>query len=461
MACITDFAKAASRSECNSSEFICSCDASSNVIFHDVSTLTEKLFPIVEAMQKHFSAGTGTYYSDSIFFLSVALHRIIPKDISRIIQLDLDLKFKTNIRELFEEFDNFLQNSVIGIANEMQPVYRLEAVLYNWDFITWREKTGRQSPKLFKNLSQLTFGLINCFLPKTSPVLCLPPAEEEIGQGEHTRRLYLPGLYYFRLYRARCRAVNGAHLCTSWEVLAVEHSYRKLVPRGLRPDNLLPDKVKTEEQIAEWNSILLECSAKIMQFLIQLEQQSLDKTNGELDIEIKKIRTFDKEPSFLAMESKLSKNSENFKRNIRQKKHYKLQRDYRDFQEGNIFKNKNKRRFNINKAHNKGFSSSDETEWSESESRPRYQKRQNTRFTQHTPSGQTKGILRNTDRNITFTDPPVDSIATTNSRHESIAGPIQSPLTFLDQDWPQPQRERLRDRNRWGYKTQKSKYQQL
>ncbi|XP_075058351.1 xyloside xylosyltransferase 1 [Mixophyes fleayi] len=94
------------------------------VIFHDVSALTDKLFPIVEAMQKLFSAGTGTYYSDSIFFLSVALHRIMPKDISRIIQLDLDLKFKTNIRKLFEEFDNFLQSSVIGIAHEMQPVYR-------------------------------------------------------------------------------------------------------------------------------------------------------------------------------------------------------------------------------------------------------------------------------------------------------------------------------------------------
>lgn len=94
------------------------------VIFHDVIALTEKLFPIVEAMQKLFSAGTGTYYSDSIFFLSVALHHIMPKDITRIIQLDLDLKFKTNIRELFEEFDNFLQYSVIGIAQEMQPVYR-------------------------------------------------------------------------------------------------------------------------------------------------------------------------------------------------------------------------------------------------------------------------------------------------------------------------------------------------
>uniref|UniRef100_A0A452I9G5 Uncharacterized protein n=1 Tax=Gopherus agassizii TaxID=38772 RepID=A0A452I9G5_9SAUR len=40
--------------------------------------LTEQLFPVVEAMQKHFSAGSGSYYSDSIFFLSVAMHRIMP-----------------------------------------------------------------------------------------------------------------------------------------------------------------------------------------------------------------------------------------------------------------------------------------------------------------------------------------------------------------------------------------------
>ncbi|XP_036611740.1 xyloside xylosyltransferase 1 [Trichosurus vulpecula] len=49
------------------------------VIFHDVGVLTEKLFPVVEAMQKHFSAGSGTYYGDSIFFLSVAMHQIMPK----------------------------------------------------------------------------------------------------------------------------------------------------------------------------------------------------------------------------------------------------------------------------------------------------------------------------------------------------------------------------------------------
>ncbi|XP_059543427.1 xyloside xylosyltransferase 1 isoform X2 [Myotis daubentonii] len=94
------------------------------VVFHDVAVLTDKLFPIVEAMQKHFSAGSGTYYSDAIFFLSVAMHQIMPKEILQIIQLDLDLKYKTNIRELFEEFDNFLPGAIIGIAREMQPVYR-------------------------------------------------------------------------------------------------------------------------------------------------------------------------------------------------------------------------------------------------------------------------------------------------------------------------------------------------
>ncbi|XP_054062501.1 xyloside xylosyltransferase 1 isoform X1 [Rissa tridactyla] len=93
------------------------------VIVHDVNELTEKLFPIVEAMQKHFSAGSGTYYSDAIFFLSVAMHRIMPKEITQIIQVDLDLKYKTNIRDLFDEFDNFPEGAVIGIAREMQPVY--------------------------------------------------------------------------------------------------------------------------------------------------------------------------------------------------------------------------------------------------------------------------------------------------------------------------------------------------
>ncbi|KAG5851471.1 hypothetical protein ANANG_G00093790 [Anguilla anguilla] len=94
------------------------------VVFHDVSSLSEKLLPIVEVMQKHFSAGSGAYFSDAIFFLSVAMHRIMPAEMKRIVQLDLDLKFRSNIRDLFQEFSHFPPGAVIGIGPELQPVYR-------------------------------------------------------------------------------------------------------------------------------------------------------------------------------------------------------------------------------------------------------------------------------------------------------------------------------------------------
>lgn len=105
-------------------EFLVDATFKYEVLFHDVVDLTHKLFPIVESMQKHFSAGSGAYYSDAIFFLSVAMHLIMPENLTRIVQLDLDLKYKTNIRDLFQEFDHFPPEAVIGITREMQPVYR-------------------------------------------------------------------------------------------------------------------------------------------------------------------------------------------------------------------------------------------------------------------------------------------------------------------------------------------------
>lgn len=44
--------------------------------------------------------------------------------LTHIVQLDLDLKYRTNIRNLFQEFDKFPPGAVIGIIREMQPVYR-------------------------------------------------------------------------------------------------------------------------------------------------------------------------------------------------------------------------------------------------------------------------------------------------------------------------------------------------
>lgn len=105
-------------------EFLFNVTFKYEVQFHSEVDLAHKLFPIVEAMQKHFSAGSGAYYSDAIFFLSVAMHLIMPENLTRIVQLDLDLKYKTNIRDLFQEFDHFPPEAVMGITREMQPVYR-------------------------------------------------------------------------------------------------------------------------------------------------------------------------------------------------------------------------------------------------------------------------------------------------------------------------------------------------
>lgn len=66
------------------------------VLFHDVVALTQKLFPIVEAMQKHFSSGSGAYYSDAIFFLSVAMHRIMPES-RRLAFCDISCQLKNMI----------------------------------------------------------------------------------------------------------------------------------------------------------------------------------------------------------------------------------------------------------------------------------------------------------------------------------------------------------------------------
>lgn len=65
---------------CSSPPLFCPDSPSARqVVFHDLETLAQKLQPTVEALQKLFSAGAGSYYGDSLFFLSVAMHHIMPR----------------------------------------------------------------------------------------------------------------------------------------------------------------------------------------------------------------------------------------------------------------------------------------------------------------------------------------------------------------------------------------------
>ena len=99
-----------------------------NVIFQtvelDVDQLAKDLHKIVKPMQEHFSSKPGAYYSHSLFFLSIALHQVMPESMHKTIMLDADLKFMDDIAKLHDHFQFFNKDTVIGIGHEMQPVYR-------------------------------------------------------------------------------------------------------------------------------------------------------------------------------------------------------------------------------------------------------------------------------------------------------------------------------------------------
>lgn len=73
-------------------------------------------------MQSFFTHSSKSYYGDPLFLLSIVLHRVIPID--KVIMLDVDLKFNDDIQLLFEIFNKFSEQNIIGIARENQPVYR-------------------------------------------------------------------------------------------------------------------------------------------------------------------------------------------------------------------------------------------------------------------------------------------------------------------------------------------------
>jgi len=96
----------------------------------NVVELAKKLDFIIEPMQKHFSYKPGAYYNHALFFLSVAMHRLLPESVDRAIMLDADLKFLGDIAQLYKHFDEFGDINVIGIAHEAQPVSHLLYIFF-------------------------------------------------------------------------------------------------------------------------------------------------------------------------------------------------------------------------------------------------------------------------------------------------------------------------------------------
>lgn len=75
-----------------------------DVDYYDVVACATEIEDIVGAMKPHFSSQPGTYYSDSLFYLSLGLHRLA-KDQNRAVLFDVDIKLQADAADIFREFD--------------------------------------------------------------------------------------------------------------------------------------------------------------------------------------------------------------------------------------------------------------------------------------------------------------------------------------------------------------------
>ena len=86
---------------------------------HKIKGLTSSNPELVAVLRKRFTK-EGSYYGDDLFVITPFLH-LLPID--RIIILDVNLKFRADIQDLWTEFNKFSPSSVIGVAPELSPVY--------------------------------------------------------------------------------------------------------------------------------------------------------------------------------------------------------------------------------------------------------------------------------------------------------------------------------------------------
>ncbi|PFX23850.1 Xyloside xylosyltransferase 1 [Stylophora pistillata] len=100
------------------------CNQGLSVTYYDVDNVSSKVKPITKEIQNLFSTGSRSYFSHPLFFVSTAIHQVLPQTMKHIISLDSDLFFQTDIKQLFAIFDNFKATTIFGLAREQQPVYR-------------------------------------------------------------------------------------------------------------------------------------------------------------------------------------------------------------------------------------------------------------------------------------------------------------------------------------------------
>ena len=92
----------------------------------DVQTISRYYNLQLIPMREYFTSTSkeARKYRDDLFLIAIFYHRVFP--FNRLIMLDVDLKFKIDISELydlFDDFENLDENKLVAVGRDLSPHY--------------------------------------------------------------------------------------------------------------------------------------------------------------------------------------------------------------------------------------------------------------------------------------------------------------------------------------------------
>ena len=91
----------------------------------DTHFITQTYIEAIGKMRPFFTSNSeaAKKYRDDLFLIGPFYHRIFPYN--KFIMLDADLKFRIDIAELYDMFEDFSNNQVMGVGVDLAPHYRI------------------------------------------------------------------------------------------------------------------------------------------------------------------------------------------------------------------------------------------------------------------------------------------------------------------------------------------------
>lgn len=126
--------------------------------------------------------------------------------------------------------------------------------------------------------------------------------------------------------------------CKTWWNLSSLERYmqERIIPRGLRIRKS-PSPGSSPEFIEKWNTVLTEASFKLMEVIIQSEQQKLTQIQGQIQDLDEQLNKLEHDSSYEATLSRITNNLDKLEAKVVEIKKSKLQRDRQDYQSNNVY----------------------------------------------------------------------------------------------------------------------------